>query len=324
VGNYEKALKNYQEALTLDSNFPEALNNLALFYLKQNINIDAALAFAQKSIQIEEKPAFFDTVGQIYEKKGLLSKALEFYDISLSLHPQKASTILKAARILLEMKRYDSSMKYLERLVNSDYKGIDLFLMRISLLKKTGKFTEAHIQVSEIINSYNKSEYDIKHEKALKEEIQSYFRTTVWTAALTYYRIIYSEKQELPDALTLKSLTRIFYDKEIPYSDNDGNSFFINRNGIVESKKFGINPDIFEFINFFAIRGREVIEQICLKNQEIITIALYEYIMLHDSSLENINIGNLNIDSDIIKCPAGGLYYLKKGKVVCEKHGQLY
>ena len=125
------------------------------------------------------------------------------------LHPEKASTTIRAARILLEMKRYDSAMKYLEKLVNSGYKGIDLFLMRISLLKKTGKFTEAHIQVSEIINSYNRTEYSIESEKALKDEIQSYFRTTVWTAALTYYRIIYSQRQELPDADTLKSMTKI-------------------------------------------------------------------------------------------------------------------
>ena len=46
--------------------------------------------------------------------------------------------------------------------------------------------------------------------------------------------------------------------------------------------------------------------------------------MTHDSGIESVDIEKLNIDSDIIKCPAGGNYYLKNGRVVCEKHGQLY
>ena len=77
--NYDKAKEYYQKALKLNPKFAPAANNLAYIYAEQGENIDQALTLAQSAKeQALEDPHISDTLGWIYYKKNVFSRAIVY------------------------------------------------------------------------------------------------------------------------------------------------------------------------------------------------------------------------------------------------------
>jgi tetratricopeptide (TPR) repeat protein len=83
-GNPAVAIKEYRQALTLDSNNFLALNNLA--YLLANANQpDEGLKYAQQAKEVNPKsPAADDTLGWTYFQKGMYSMAMTQFQSAVS------------------------------------------------------------------------------------------------------------------------------------------------------------------------------------------------------------------------------------------------
>ena len=76
---YDKAKEAYQKALRINPRFAPAANNLAYLYLEQGGNIDEALNLAQiAKEQVPEDPHISDTIGWIYYKKNIFTRAVAY------------------------------------------------------------------------------------------------------------------------------------------------------------------------------------------------------------------------------------------------------
>ena len=77
--NFVKAKESYEKALSISPNFPPAANNLSYIYAERGGNLDLALNLAQKAKeQVPDDPHISDTLGWIYCKKNVPSRAVAY------------------------------------------------------------------------------------------------------------------------------------------------------------------------------------------------------------------------------------------------------
>jgi predicted Zn-dependent protease len=70
AGNTEQAKRAYEKALELDSNFAQALNNLAWLYCEREQNLDLALSLARRAKELlPDNPNVSDTLAWIHYRK---------------------------------------------------------------------------------------------------------------------------------------------------------------------------------------------------------------------------------------------------------------
>jgi len=73
----DEARARYEKVLQLDPRAPVAANNLAWIYAEQGANLDVALQLAQTAkAQLPDLPEVNDTLGWVYQKKGMGSLAI--------------------------------------------------------------------------------------------------------------------------------------------------------------------------------------------------------------------------------------------------------
>ena len=76
---YDKAKEHYQKVLKINPKFVPAANNLAYLYAERGENIDEALNLAQSAKeQVPDDPNISDTLGWIYFKKNVFSRAIVY------------------------------------------------------------------------------------------------------------------------------------------------------------------------------------------------------------------------------------------------------
>lgn len=85
--NYRKAISFYEKAITLDSEFADAYNNLAYSLLKMNEDLERALSLAKEAIRLnpENSIYYLDTLGLIYLERGLFDEAVLNFNEALKL-----------------------------------------------------------------------------------------------------------------------------------------------------------------------------------------------------------------------------------------------
>lgn len=175
-GNYEKAIKNYSESLSIKEGINDykgiasIYNNLGGIYDNKG-NSPKALEYYLKALKIRESDLVNDpkglsislnNVGQSYFNQGETQKALQYFEKSLEVNANAKSSYSNAAILnnigviySLENK-YDKALEYFKQSLAiketiGDKKGIVVSLNSIGrLLKDQGKYQEAEV-------SYNKS-----------------------------------------------------------------------------------------------------------------------------------------------------------------------
>jgi tetratricopeptide (TPR) repeat protein len=76
---YDKAKEYYQKVLKINSRFGPAQNNLAYLYADTGEKIDEALNLAQSAKeQLPEDPHVADTLGWVYYKKNIFTRAITY------------------------------------------------------------------------------------------------------------------------------------------------------------------------------------------------------------------------------------------------------
>ena len=76
---YDKAKEYYQKILKINPKFAPAANNLAYLYAEKGENIDEALTLAQSAKgQFPDDPNISDTLGWVYYKKNVFSRAIVY------------------------------------------------------------------------------------------------------------------------------------------------------------------------------------------------------------------------------------------------------
>ncbi len=93
VGKKEEATASYREALRLQPNFPQALNNLAYLMVESGGDLNSALDMAKRARdRLPDSPEVADTLGFIYVKKKWADVAVVLLKTSLLKDPANQST----------------------------------------------------------------------------------------------------------------------------------------------------------------------------------------------------------------------------------------
>jgi len=114
--NYEKALLNYRKALEIDSLNIDAKENMGIAYLYLNM-LDEAKATFEKCLKTDTIFDYHTNIylGDLYERKGDIEKALEYYLISAKKHPYPSYPLRKAGLFNIQLQNFDNAIKYLEQ-----------------------------------------------------------------------------------------------------------------------------------------------------------------------------------------------------------------
>ena len=73
-----KAEENFRKAISLDPHLAEAYNYLGYIFAEEGRNLDEAVLFTKKAVELDpENAAYIDSLGWAYFKKGMTQKALE-------------------------------------------------------------------------------------------------------------------------------------------------------------------------------------------------------------------------------------------------------
>jgi tetratricopeptide (TPR) repeat protein len=87
-GKYSESIKAYEQVVNLESENLTACNSLAYIYALEGGDLDRALNLIKRALDKNDKnPAYIDTAGFIYLKKGDLHKAAEMITEAYSLSP---------------------------------------------------------------------------------------------------------------------------------------------------------------------------------------------------------------------------------------------
>ena len=119
-GKVADAQARYQRALDLDSRAAVAANNLAWLYAEHDGNLDVALQLAQTAkSQLPDQPEVNDTLGWIYQKKGLSALAVPYLEDASRRVPSNTSYALHLGMAYASSHRPDDARRVLQNVLRT-------------------------------------------------------------------------------------------------------------------------------------------------------------------------------------------------------------
>jgi tetratricopeptide (TPR) repeat protein len=97
----DDAVSAYKSALQRNSNLSPAYNNLAMIEVRRNGDLEQALRWARRAVELEPHvPQFNDTLGTVYEARGDTAAALEALEKAAELPPPQADILFHLGQVL--------------------------------------------------------------------------------------------------------------------------------------------------------------------------------------------------------------------------------
>lgn len=112
---YREALSNYRQAIRIDSTNIEAMENSGIACLYLNM-LDEARNIFYECLMIDTITDYhtYTYLGDLFERRGDVEKAMEFYLISVKNHPNPSYQYRKAGLFCLQLERFDDAQEYLK------------------------------------------------------------------------------------------------------------------------------------------------------------------------------------------------------------------
>ena len=120
-GKVAVAKERYQKALALNPQSAVAANNLAWIYAQEGTNLDVALGLAQTATRAApDNPAFTDTLGVIFMKKGLVASAIPYLQAAVNKAPMNPTIRLHLAQAFVAAGKPDEARAAAEKALSID------------------------------------------------------------------------------------------------------------------------------------------------------------------------------------------------------------
>ncbi|HNW90870.1 MAG TPA: hypothetical protein PKN48_14520 [Bacteroidales bacterium] len=112
----EKALYYYQKSLEIDSSIMDTWANIGVVYMILN-RLDEAKLIFEKCLKMDTgyQQRTYIQLADVYERKGQMEKALEYYLASAGKDPYNPYTWRKAGLLSMQLANFDTAVTYLER-----------------------------------------------------------------------------------------------------------------------------------------------------------------------------------------------------------------
>ncbi len=143
MGRFEDAANDLRAALKADPDYPEALNNLAVVYLKTG-KLSKAQEFASRAVQNNEAlMQGWLTLGNVYFEKREFDSARSCFNRALSLDNSGAVALINLAKICYMQGEMTEAKVRFEGLVGQGCKTIDVAYPYAQILISSGEIAKA-------------------------------------------------------------------------------------------------------------------------------------------------------------------------------------
>lgn len=135
---FDEAVEAFQTAITLDPKQVIAYNNLAWISAEQNIRLENALTWAKKAVELAPKvPAFQDTLGWVYWKRGNVEEAATVLEKASTMKPEQADIFYHLGVVQAERGRTDEAITALKKALtlSGDFPQADDARQRLQALE---------------------------------------------------------------------------------------------------------------------------------------------------------------------------------------------
>lgn len=106
AGDTKDAIATLEKQLARDPNNPSAMNNLAFNLAESGTDLDRALTLAENAVRsAPDNPAFMDTLGWVYAKRGLDESAIQVFRVLVRKYPNDPAYRSHLATILAHGKK---------------------------------------------------------------------------------------------------------------------------------------------------------------------------------------------------------------------------
>lgn len=126
-GRVEMAEKQFEKSVEMDAKNGESLNYLAYMWAERAANLDKASEYARRAVAGDpDNPAFIDTLGWIYFKRGMIDSALEQVAKAHEMMPEEPVIADHLGDILLARKETEKAIARWKEsfLMDSDSVGV--------------------------------------------------------------------------------------------------------------------------------------------------------------------------------------------------------
>lgn len=165
----------------------------------ENISLRFKIAeYLKKEGYIEEAAEEYINIGRLYEKRGEINKAQEFYEQVLEIFPKNERIYNILFDFYISTGQLEKAQEVLSKGIESYPERTDLYILKAELSLKLGNISEAVQTLHKIIDSLEPDTPE--HLKAIKLLVNAYKEQGDYKKAWQYYRgiihIIESENKE--------------------------------------------------------------------------------------------------------------------------------
>jgi Flp pilus assembly protein TadD len=122
-GKFEKAEKQFKDALIKDVNFGPAHNNLGRLYYEQGKNYLAAWEFEYATKVMPQRGEAFNNLGLVMERVGKTEQAMDAYETANALCPNNPEIVGNLARVYWYYDQSNERVRYLlEQVIFIDHR----------------------------------------------------------------------------------------------------------------------------------------------------------------------------------------------------------
>jgi len=180
---HEQSIEEYNRALSLDPNYPDALNLVAYEYIALR-NFEKAIEFFKRYVSVlPGKPNPLDSLAEAYFRMGKLDQAVENYKKALEVKPDFYPSMAALAYVYALREDYPEALKWLDKYIE---------VAPVSGIKILGYFRKGFY--SAWLGGLEKSLNDLQR----AEDLADAMADKEWKAGLSRLRLsVYYDRHEL-------------------------------------------------------------------------------------------------------------------------------
>jgi tetratricopeptide (TPR) repeat protein len=151
AGAYDRAMEDYNRAISLKPDFFRAYNNRGVILIERGMLDEALDDFNRAS---ELNPDFYETYmnrGVVYDKKGLFDKAMDDFSMAVSLNPRSYKTFINRGVALDRRSFLDQALDDYNRAIAIYPQSANAYNNRAGVYYKKGLYREAIADFSRAI-----------------------------------------------------------------------------------------------------------------------------------------------------------------------------
>lgn len=170
LGKNEDALAAFQQAVTIDRNYPEAISELGRLHIETG-NSTVGLQFLERAYSLKpNSPEVNNTIGNAYLSAQAYDKAIDHFTNAINLQPDNNGFRYNFSLAYIELKQYSKALEQLQTVLDADANYWDAYLKIGVVHIARGENDSARAILNQLLQK-NPDYYDIDEVKRLLDNI---------------------------------------------------------------------------------------------------------------------------------------------------------